>query len=35
LQGAGKTTTFNNYDNTKIMSQNEIQNIYGGQHVSF
>jgi hypothetical protein len=35
LQGAGKTTTFNNYDNTKVMNQNEIQNIYGGQHVSF
>jgi hypothetical protein len=28
-------TAFNNYDNTKIMNQSEIQNIYGGQHVSF
>jgi hypothetical protein len=34
-QGTTKTTAFNNYDNTKIMNQNEIQNIYGGQHVSF
>lgn len=35
LQGTTKTTAFNNNDNTKIMNQNETQNIYGGQHVSF
>ncbi|KAI7280689.1 hypothetical protein KC345_g4600 [Hortaea werneckii] len=30
-----KPTAFNNRDNVKILNQNEIQNIYGGQHVTF
>jgi hypothetical protein len=34
-QGSTRSTAFNNYDNTKIMNQNEVQNIYGGQYISF